>query len=74
MAVDEVIVDHAGRLHESVDRGRADEAETLGLEGLGYRLGHGRLGRHRLEARVMVDLRAPIEEGPNEACKTRSLL
>lgn len=28
MAVDEMVVDHAGRLHEGIDDGRADELEA----------------------------------------------
>ena len=74
VAADEVIVDHAGRLHESIDRGRADEAEALRLQRLGDGLGGRRLGRHRLEARVPVDLRAAVEEAPQEAGKARALL
>ena len=33
----EVVVDHAGRLHQGVRRGRADEAEPVALQRLGHR-------------------------------------
>ena len=62
--LDQVVVDHARRLHEGIDRRRTDEAEAFRLQRLGDGLGGRRLGRHRLEARVPVDLRAPVEEIP----------
>src|SRR5579883_3218577 len=39
MAIDEMIVDHAGRLHESVDDRRPDEIAAAGFQVLRDRLG-----------------------------------
>src|SRR5688500_13389099 len=59
-----MIVDHAGRLHEGVADGRADEAEAtpaqLLAHAVGYRRGRGHLGR----AAPAVAPRRAVDEGP----------
>src|SRR5262249_33275099 len=69
MSAYEMVVDHARRLHEGIDRGGSDEAKALCLQRLGNGLRGRRLGRYRLEAFVVVDLRTPVEEVPQECRK-----
>src|SRR6185312_12067077 len=70
----EVVVDHADRLHEGVDDGRADELEAARrqfLRQLARDVGLGRNLFRRLEA---VDLRPAVNEAPQQRRETRALL
>src|SRR5262249_28697748 len=73
MAGYQVIVDHARRLHEGIDSGGTDKAKPLRLQRFGDGFRGGRLGRHRLEAFVTVDLRTPVNEVPQE-CRQRRVV
>src|SRR5215467_8729620 len=66
MAGYQVIIDHARRLHEGINRGGTDKAKALRLQRFGNGLRAGRLGRHRLKGFVAVDLGTPVKEGPQE--------
>ena len=62
MAGDEVIVDHAGRLHEGIDRGGADETEAFRLQPLEMALETEDLGQNGLEA-LVVAVQTAFKEG-----------
>ena len=64
MARDQMIVDHAGRLHEGVDDGRAAELEAALREFLGHGARDGGFGRDLPRGLVVIDLRFAVEEIP----------
>src|SRR5438477_1897835 len=63
-AADEVIVDHAGRLHVRVDDRRADEVEAALLHVLAEPVRQRRARRHLAAAAPAVDDRLAVDERP----------
>src|SRR5438105_15528373 len=66
-AGDEVIVDHANRLHEGVADSGAHEGEPALLERFRHRSALRGFGGEALEASPIVDLRLPADELPQES-------
>ena len=64
MAIDEMVVDHAGRLHEGVDDRRPDEARAARLEVLGDRLRDVGLGRNLARRFALAVDRLAVDEAP----------
>src|SRR5579864_110921 len=60
----QVIVDHPGRLHESVNDGRPDEAEAALFEVLADRIRERRAAGHLLHAATAALQRLPVDETP----------
>src|ERR1019366_10340283 len=74
MALDQMIVDHADRLHEGIDDGRPDEFEAVTSKFLGHRprfIGFGR--RARTAAEFMV-YRFAADVLPKHLGKSRAAL
>ena len=69
MAGHEMVVDHAGGLHEGVDDGRPDELETARDEFLRHLGRDRRRGGHRRRGLEVVDLRLAVHEIPEEGGK-----
>ena len=65
VAVDEMVVDHADRLHEGVDDRRADEIAAALAQILGDRLGDCGRGRHLAHRRAGVLDRPALDEAPD---------
>ena len=63
-AGDDVVVDHARRLHERVTHGRPHEAEAPPLQVLAHRPRLLSLGRDLAHLTEAVDLRRPADEAP----------
>lgn len=63
-ARDEVIVDHARRLHEGVERRRSDKAKAVGLEGFAHSLRYVGLGLDVFGGGERVDDRPPVNKTP----------
>src|SRR3954470_3170000 len=74
MAVDEMIVDHAGRLHEGIDDRRADEFEAARGQLLGDLHGERRRGRYAHGGLEMIDLGPSVHEVPQEFREAGALL
>src|SRR5690349_2875588 len=66
MALHQMVVDHADRLHEGIDDGRSDELEAVRQELLGDLLRQRSLSRNLFGILVAVDLRPAVEEVPQE--------
>src|SRR4029079_2862528 len=64
MTLDQMIVDHADRLHEGIDNGRADELEPPRRQFLRHLLRQRGFGRHLRGVAEFVDLRLAVEEIP----------
>src|SRR5580658_9102294 len=64
MARDQMIVDHAGGLHEGIDDGRAAEFEAALCKFFGHGARHGGFGRNLARAFVVIDLRLSVDEIP----------
>src|SRR5581483_5487810 len=69
MAIDEMVVDHADRLHEGVDDGRAAELEPTGGELLRHLARDVGLCRDLLGGAEMVHLRLAVDEVPQQCRK-----
>jgi len=67
-----MVVDHAGRLHERVADGRADEPESRLLQRLAHRLGHRRGRGHLARLAPGVLTRPAVDEAPEEGLETRT--
>src|SRR6185503_14258364 len=65
-AGDEMVVDHAGRLHEGIDNGRADEFEASSRKLLGNLDRDRRGGRHAGGGFERVHLRPAVDEIPEK--------
>ena len=63
-ARDHVVVDHAGRLHEGIERRRSDEAEAFRLQRFADPFRYIRLSRHTLQRCQPVDDRAAFDKSP----------
>src|SRR6202035_5831882 len=74
MAGDNMIVDHADRLHEGVDDGRPAELETTLRQFLGDRARGRCFRRHLACGFVMVDLRLAVLEIPQQLGETGPLV
>src|SRR6266508_386333 len=74
MAFHQMVVDHAGGLHEGVDDGRPAELEAAARQLLRHRPRHRGLGRNLRRRPVAVDLRFPVEEAPQQAGEARLFL
>src|SRR5580692_6974414 len=66
IAGDQMIVDHADRLHEGVDDGRPAEFEAALRQFFGDRARDGGLRRHLASRFVMVDLWLAVDELPQQ--------
>ena len=66
VAVDQMVVDHADRLHERVHDGRATKFEASRGELLGDRARQRRLGRHLRGGAEVIDLRHAVDEVPQQ--------
>src|SRR5262249_10967099 len=66
MAAHDMVIDHAGGLHEGVADGRAHELEAGLLQGLGHGVAFRRPARHLLQAFRPVLLRLAADEAPQE--------
>src|SRR5262245_1433808 len=66
MALHQMVVDHADRLHEGVDDGRPDEFEAARREVLRDPTRQRGFGRHLRGRAEMVDLRLAVEEFPEQ--------
>src|SRR5512136_544184 len=73
-APDQVVVDHAGRLHVRVDDRRADELESPRLKVLADGVRQGRLGRHLGERPQACEHRLAPDEPPDVAVEGSELL
>lgn len=62
----QVVVDHAGGLHEGVADGRADELEAGPAQRLAHRIRLRRFGRHFGQRRALVLDRRAIDKAPEE--------
>src|ERR1041385_1025890 len=74
MALHQMVVDHADRLHEGIDDGRSDELEAAHGEFLGDFPRQLGLGGHLLGVAELVDLRFAVEEVPQERREARALV
>src|ERR1700723_3688051 len=74
IASDQMIVDHADRLHEGVDDGRPAEFEAALQKLLGDCARGCRLCRHLASGLVVVDLRLAVLEIPQQFCEARPLV
>ncbi len=61
-----MIVDHADRLHEGVDDGRAAKFKAALRQLLGHRARGRGFGRHLAHGAVVVDLRLAVDEIPQQ--------
>src|SRR6516225_9442049 len=66
MTADEMIVDHADRLHEGIDDRRPTKLETALRQFLRHRARHRGFGRHLANAAKAIDLRPPVDELPQQ--------
>ena len=64
-----MIVDHADRLHEGVDDGRAAEFKAALRQFLGHRARDRGFGGHLAHGAIMVDLRLAVDEIPQQLGK-----
>src|ERR1700733_4571776 len=64
VAIDEMIVDHAGRLHEGVDDGRPDEIAAAFAQVLGDRGGNIGLGDNVAHGSAFVLDRLAVDKAP----------
>ena len=71
---DEMIVDHARGLHEGINGRRPDEAEAFGLQSLGDALWTVGVSAGTVLKEPAVDLRAAVDEVPQERREARALL
>src|SRR3984957_12276690 len=74
VAGDQMIIDHADRLHEGVDDGRPAEFEAALRQLLGDRARGCGLRRHLAGGFVVVDLWLAVDEVPQQLRKTRPLV
>src|ERR1700688_700980 len=74
IAGDQMIVDHADRLHEGVDDGRPAKLETVLRQFLGDRARDCGLRRHLACGFVVIDLWLAVDEVPQQLRKTRPLV
>src|SRR5689334_3379607 len=73
IAADEMIVDHADRLHEGIDDGRPAKLETALRQFLGYCARDRGFGRHLTDAAKAIDLGTAVHEVPQQFGKARPL-
>src|SRR5262249_24333193 len=74
MALNEVVVDHAGRLHERIDDGRTYELETAPRELRGDLSRQFGLGGNLRDRAEPVLLRTAVEEIPQQGRESRTLV
>src|SRR5690348_3202728 len=71
---DEMVVDHARRLHEGINNGGADKFETAARQFLGYLDRDRRGGRHARRGLELVHLRPAVDEIPKKLRKARAFV
>src|SRR5450759_5981368 len=69
-----VIVDHAGRLHESIANRRADELETASFQFFAHRIGLRRARGYIGEAAPCILFRLALDELPDERSKAAEFI
>src|SRR5215470_10348467 len=74
MARHQMVVDHADRLHESIDDGRADELEPAACQFLGDLARDRGLGWDLPDAAEVVDLGLATDEIPQQPREARAFL
>src|ERR1039458_10891187 len=69
-----VVVDHAGRLHESIANRRADELETASFQFFAHRIGFLRARGYIGEAAPCILFRFALDKLPDERSKAAKFI
>src|SRR5579872_7009243 len=69
----QMVVDHAGRLHEGIDDGWAAELEAALRQLFRHRARHGRVGGNLRRAAITIHFRTAVDKAPQQIGKARPL-